>query len=161
MRPARALSLVKGMVALTVLLAACGGSVRRGATLYSDGRYIEAAEVFERTERQLNEMSPRERAEYGVYRGMTLLVLGDLRHAHRWLTYAYQVEQYAPGSLGSDRRSLLERGWYELGQRLRDTAPLVTAPQGPALAASQPAEPRPPPATTPPPVTERRSLVPQ
>ena len=119
---------------LLVSVVGCGNYVKRAGTLYADGRYIEAAEVFERTERRLVEYTPKERSEYGLYRGMTLLVLGDLEHAHRWLAYAYEVERTNPGSLRSDRRALLDRGWFELGQRLhRSDSP---APPGTALAAS-------------------------
>jgi len=154
-------SVVASTLLVATLLCACGGSVRRGATLYSDGRYIEAAEVFERTEYRLREVSTRERAEYGLYRGMTMLVLGDLRNAHRWLTYAYEIERYEPGSLSGDRRALLDRGWYELGQRVRDQRPSVTPPDAAALAATQPPAQPPARSTTAPPATERRSLVPQ
>jgi len=158
----RALPVVASTLLVALLLCACGGTVRRGATLYADGRYIEAAEVFERTEYRLREVSTRERAEYGLYRGMTMLVLGDLRNAHRWLTYAYEIERYEHGALSSDRRALLDRGWYELGQRLREQPPTVTQPAGPALAATQPStQSAPAPAATPPPAAERRSLVPQ
>src|SRR5690606_10875377 len=66
---------------------ACTGNVKRGHALYSEGYYVEAAEVFERNERRLSEWPPDKRAAYGLYRGMTLLELGDLRGAGRWLAY--------------------------------------------------------------------------
>ena len=106
------------VLALTLGSLGCSSHVKRGCTLYAEGRYVEAAEVFEHTESQLGEASPRERAEYGTYRGLTLLVLGDLRNAHRWLAYAYQLEQLYPGSLRARQRALLDRGWYELGVRI-------------------------------------------
>jgi hypothetical protein len=124
--------------ALAVSMAACTGYVKRGASLYGDGRYIEAAEVFERTEDRLRNASSRERAEYGLYRGLTLLVLGDLRTSERWMTYAYRVEQRRPGSLRADRKALLDRGWYQLGQRLANRpAPAVTVANGSELATRQ------------------------
>jgi len=119
----------------------CSSYVKRGSTLYTDGRYIEAAEVFERTEGRLADSSAREKAEYALYRGLTLLVLGDLRHSHRWLTYAYDIERAVPGSLRQDKRVLLDRGWYDLGQKLHPAAP----PPPTAVAASQPPPPIPPP----------------
>jgi hypothetical protein len=119
----------------------CSSYVKRGSTLYTDGRYIEAAEVFERTEARLADSSPREKAEYALYRGLTLLVLGDLPHSHRWLTHAYDIERAVPGSLRQDKRVLLDRGWYELGQKMHPTA----APPPTAVAASQPPPPIPPP----------------
>jgi hypothetical protein len=128
-------------VLVLCLAQGCSSYVKRGSTLYTDGRYIEAAEVFERTESRLSDSSPREKAEYALYRGLTLLVLGDLRHSHRWLTYAYDIERAVPGSLRQDKRVLLDRGWYELGRKLDPTAP----PPPTAVAASQPPPPIPPP----------------
>jgi tetratricopeptide (TPR) repeat protein len=161
-------AIVREMLAVTALVmlvigsSACSSSVKRGAALYADGQYIEAAEVFERTEHRLNDSAPRQRAEYALYRGLTLLVLGDLRNSHRWLGYAYQVEKYAPGSLGSDGRTLLDRGWFELGQRLRDRPQPAAAPTGTALASSQPPEvQQPTPAAPDTAVTEQRGLMPQ
>jgi len=138
--------------ALLVASTLCAGSV-----LYADGRYIEAAEVFERTEHRIGEYTPREKAEYGLYRGMTLLVLGDLGNARRWMTYAYEVERANPGTLRADRRALLDRGWFELGQRQRtdvETRPL--APDT-AIASRQPAQPDARPSE--PSRTEERSLI--
>lgn len=132
-----------GAALVFVLAAGCSNYVKRGSALYADGRYIEAAEVFERTEYRLHDSSPRQQAEYGLYRGLTLLVLGDLQEAHHWLTFAYEVERAHPGSLRGNRRALLDRGWFELAQRLRSTPPRGAPPT--AIAASQPPAPLPPP----------------
>jgi tetratricopeptide (TPR) repeat protein len=134
----------------------CSSHLKRGGALYAEGRYVEAAEVFEHTESQLGEATARERAEYGTYRGLTLLVLGDLRNAHRWLAYAYQLEQLYPGSLRSRERAHLDRGWYDLGARIRSQTPGQVAPPN-AIAVRQP--PGPPPAPTAPRDTVKRSLV--
>lgn len=149
---------VLGLVTLT----ACEGYVRRGSTLYADGRYIEAAEVFERTEDRLPEATPREKAEYGLYRGMTLLVLGDLDNARRWLAYAYQVERNQPGTLRHDRRALLDRGWYELDRRhQREALESPREPRESAVATTGPTpEPNPLPEKPPPGTSNERSLVP-
>lgn len=130
--------------------AACGTFVQRGSTLYEEGDYIEAAEVFEHTEGQLDDATPRDCAEYGLYRGLTLLALGDVRNAQRWLGYAYQVERQFPGTLREGRRAQLDRGWGEAVARLRP-APVAPAQPGTALAASQP----PPSAAPPEPAVER------
>jgi hypothetical protein len=143
-----------------VLFTACSSYVKRGEVLYADGRYIEAAEVFERTEGRIGEASLKQKAEYGMYRGLTLLVLGDLNNARRWMNYAYGVERAAPGSLSSDRRALLDRGWYELGQRIR----AVPQPAATAVAASQPAaleSASHAPSTSSSPDTTNRSFAPQ
>lgn len=131
-------------VALAALLAGfstmgCEGYVKRGGSLYLERRYVEAAEVFERTEARLDQSSPRERAEYGLFRGLTFLQLGDVHNAQRWLAYAYEVERAHPWSLGADRRSELDRGWFHLGERLRELyAPTQTPPTSQVVAASPP-----------------------
>ena len=156
------------MVAVGVALSLSGCArdpVQRGTNLYADGYFIEAAEVFERTEDRLPDMSTEDQARYGLYRGLTLLVLGDLRGAHHWFSYAGNLENQHPGALGQQRLALLERGSYELGNRIRQfpAPPEVSS----AIAATPPATPPPPP---PPPgepreqpgsnQVEKRSLVP-
>jgi tetratricopeptide (TPR) repeat protein len=123
--------------ALGLCLVACTSSVRRGATLYADGRYIEAAEVFERNEYQLRSLSPQQQAEYGVYRGVTLHALGDTANARRWLAYAHDVERATPGSLSAGGRALLDRARAAL-----DTARPASPVRPPtAIAATQPPSP--------------------
>jgi hypothetical protein len=87
--------------------------------LFREGRYIEAAEVFELTEAKLRASPVEVRAEYGLYRGLTYLRLDDLRNAHVWFTYAATIEKKMPGQLSSDERMLLDRGWKELADRTR------------------------------------------
>ena len=123
-----------------MLLVGCSGYVNRGQALYADGHYIEAAQAFEYTEERLPESSPREQAEYGIYRGLTLLVLGDYHGAERWFEYASEVEGKAPGTLRPQTRDLLARGWNELEVK-RSTVPALSSPPNTAVAASQPAAP--------------------
>lgn len=90
-------------------LSACGGHfVARGADLYDDERYVEAAEVFERTEERLALSPSDERARFGLYRGATYLKLGDVIHATRWLGYARGVVTSDPSALDSGELALLE-----------------------------------------------------
>jgi hypothetical protein len=104
-------------------MAACGSSVGRGATLYRQQNYIEAAEAFERTQDRLATMEPGDRARYGLYRGLTFMALGDLRNAERWLDYAELQQRAQPAILAQDERDLLARGRVELSQRVRDAWP--------------------------------------
>lgn len=130
------------LCACTVLLlsAGCNTYVQRGSTLYHEGHYVEAAEVFERTEQRLPSAKTRECAEYGLYRGLTLLALGDFRNAHRWLSYAYEVERTGPGTLQAHQRAMLDRGWNDLNRRLVDaTQPPLQGPN--EAVAGQPGTP--------------------
>jgi hypothetical protein len=95
--------------ALLVLASACGGHfVARGSALYTDGHYVEAAEVFEQTEERLTQSSNRDRARFGVYRGATFLKLGDVPHAARWLGYARSIVRVDNDALNDDELVLLD-----------------------------------------------------
>jgi hypothetical protein len=96
---------------------ACSPYVQRGAALYREGRYVEAAEVFELTEHRLASSPPSVRAEYALFRGLTFLRLDDLRDARPWLNYASAMERTRPGTLPPARLALLARGWAELERR--------------------------------------------
>lgn len=92
-----------------MLASSCGGHfVARGADLYDDGHYVEAAEVFERTEQRLAQSPSDERARFGLYRGATFLKLGDAVHAARWLGYARGIVNREPDALNADEHAMLE-----------------------------------------------------
>lgn len=129
------------LVALTV--SACGVQyVSRGAELYGDGRYVEAEEIFERSEARLADSSASDRARFGLYRGATFLKLGDAVHAARWLGYARSVVTSDPSALGEDETALLEASLKTLAsaktppERKPDAA-VATAPEGPNEAPAQ------------------------
>jgi hypothetical protein len=102
--------------ALLLLTSACAAHyVTHGTSLYEDGRYVEAAEVFERTEDRLAQSSSSERARFGLYRGATFLKLGDVAHAARWLGYARSIVKSDPDSLNGDDTALLDASLKALG----------------------------------------------
>lgn len=88
-------------------LSGCTHYVGRGSDLYYQGRYIEAAHVLEKTEPRLVTASSVEQASYGLYRGATLLRLGDLTGARRWLEYCNQLHVKDPAALAPGERDLL------------------------------------------------------
>jgi hypothetical protein len=95
--------------ALAVLtLAGCAHYVGRGSDLYYQGRYIEAAHILEKIEPRLAQASVVERAAYGLYRGATLLRLGDLVGAGLWLEYARTIDVKHPEALRAEERELLQ-----------------------------------------------------
>lgn len=112
--PGELLRTLIASIVVTGAVGCAGPYVDRGTTLYEHGRYIEAAEVFERTEGLLAESTDRERAQYGLYRGLTFVRLGDLEHARLWLSYAYQVERSAPGTLDPAELGAIQRVWAEV-----------------------------------------------
>ncbi|HWZ91621.1 MAG TPA: hypothetical protein VNW92_22320 [Polyangiaceae bacterium] len=149
-------------VLLCSVLSACGAShyVQRGADLYADGRYVEADEVFERSEPRVARASLEDRAAYAAYRGATFVALGDLGHAQLWLNAASELERSHPGTLRKEEREFLDGAWRALTNRLPSTPP---APATTAIASSSQA-PSPNVASTPanaPPAVRERSFVPQ
>ena len=101
-------SLVRGLVFFALSVVGCTHYVGRGSDLYYQGRYIEAAHVLEMSEPRLTGASQVERATYGLYRGATLLRLGDLEGAERWLDYSQTVSARHPDVLRPDEIELLQ-----------------------------------------------------
>ena len=116
------------------LLSACGSShyVQRGADLYGEGRYVEADEVFARSEPRLARAPLDQRAAYAAYRGATFVALGDLPHAHHWLGMATEIERANPGTLRGEERTFLQGAWRAYEHRLPPTPP----PANTAIASS-------------------------
>jgi hypothetical protein len=125
---------VQRIAPLVLLLALLGANgcaahyVSRGADLYAGGYYIEAAEVFERTEQRLPAASAADRARYGLYRGATLLALGDTPRAETWLAYCAGIVKADPATLSDDERVMLGRALTLVATRLASRP----APPGPA-----------------------------
>ncbi len=105
------------LLVVAALSTACATSVHRGSDLYKQERYVEAAEVFANTEQQLATATPVARAKYAVFRGLTLLELGDYAGAYQWMQRAYEVERRHPGVLSAARRGRLDQGWAAVGAR--------------------------------------------
>jgi hypothetical protein len=131
----RRLSLLTLATAALLLTNACGGHfVTRGTALYEQAHYVEAAEVFERTEHRLVRSSNDERARFGLYRGATFLKLGDAAHAAHWLGYARSIVKLDPDALDSDDLALLDASLKALGRAApveperKDDSAVATAP---------------------------------
>jgi hypothetical protein len=133
------------------LLAGCGGYVGRARRDYDEGRYLEAHERLAQHEHEVGRLSPRRQAEYGLYRGQALLMLGDYAGAHQWLSFSYDVQRAEPRALGDDERYELDRAWARLAAALA-AAQGVALPAGATVVtpgAGPPAPLPPPPPTAP------------
>lgn len=137
-RTARAASAFGAGVAL-LILGACAARSQRGCSLYQEGRYIEAAEAFEQTQYRLASSDAEQRAEYGLYRGLTYLELGDLARAREWLAYAFQIGRQSSGALDREERAELDRAWTELDARSRQQG--VPPPPSAVAASAGPESP--------------------
>lgn len=98
------------LVVAVVGMAGCRASyVDRGAALYADHNYVEADELFEHNEAQLQNATTSERARYALYRGVTLLSLGDSARSRYWLKYAARCDERDSQALSSEERAMLAR----------------------------------------------------
>jgi hypothetical protein len=122
-------------------LASCMNATHRAQTLYIEGRLIEAAEVFEHGEEHLAEIGSKDRVRYGLYRGATLLKLGDLEGAARWLYFAQQAENHSPGSLEPMDAQTLRFAFKDLDRRRAMVKPSVNPWMGAVARASNGTEP--------------------
>jgi hypothetical protein len=152
------------VAACFVVLTACGSGhyVQRGADLYGEGRFVEADEVFARSEPRIAHAALEQRAAYAAYRGATFVALGDLPHAQHWLTVATEIERARPGTLRSEERAFLDGAWRAYSNRLPPAPPAPPAPAAgsTALASSSQGPPptvEPTPASTP---AQRREPAP-
>ncbi len=128
-RPSAATALT--LCAMCLALVGCGGSsLNRGANYYGERRYIDAAQVFEHAERELPAYDDAERARYGLYRGATLLELGDTNEAERWLLFGYQLATKSPGALTARERGVLREALSSARARQarHDASPMSPAP---------------------------------
>jgi len=127
------------VAACFVMLTACGSShyVQRGADLYGEGRYVEADEVFARSEPRVARAELEQRAAYAAYRGATFVALGDLPHAQHWLAMATEIERTRPGTLRAEERAFLDGAWRAYSNRLPSTPPAPAAANTAIASSSQ------------------------
>src|ERR1700693_3299364 len=98
---------------LTLLLsslAACGGSLAEGRGQFERGSYPEAKQTFAGAEADSRSWSDSRRAEYALYRGLTLNALGDKGPAGVWLRAAKGIEDAHPRSRTPDEAQRLHLG---------------------------------------------------
>ncbi len=87
-----------------LFLIGCGGYLGHAQRAYQDGRYLEVAENLGDHEDEVPALSPRKQVSYGLYRGLSLMRLGDRDGAERWLDFAEQIEAKQPGTLRPEEK---------------------------------------------------------
>jgi hypothetical protein len=97
------------LVALTALVAlvalslpACGGAFAEGKSEFQSGHYPHAKQIFASLEAESRGYDEPKRAEYALYRGLTLSALGDRAQAGTWLREAQALEGTRPGTLSHE-----------------------------------------------------------
>ena len=110
---------VPRQLALALSMLLCSGCsiayVGRAQTAYSDGRYLEVAEDLAAHEQEVGQLSRPNKVRYGMYRGLSLMRLGDNDSARHWLRFAYDFENAGPvPTLRPRQRMVLDAGWARL-----------------------------------------------
>jgi hypothetical protein len=94
--------------AFLLLALGCGSYLGTAQRAYQEGRYLEVAEDLGDHEAEVPKLPPAKQANYGFYRGLSLMRLGDHDAASHWLDFAADVEKNRPGSLAPAQRRELE-----------------------------------------------------
>lgn len=110
-------ALAKSIFGFSVLLVlGCGSYLGNAQRAYQEGRYLEAAENLGKHEADVVRLEPAKQANYGLYRGLSLLKLGDHDAASQWLGFAAEIEKKSPGSLQPAQRRELENARGQLAK---------------------------------------------
>jgi hypothetical protein len=91
-------------------LVSCGGALAEGKSEFNKGRYPEAKQTLASLESDSRAWNDAKRAEYALYRGLTLAALGDRGPAEVWLREAKAIEDVHPGSLSHEDGHRLKVG---------------------------------------------------
>jgi hypothetical protein len=81
---------------------ACGGPLAEGESEFRKGDYPRAKQVLASIEAESRTYDDARRAEYSLYRGLTLAALGDKGQAAVWLREAKAIEDTRPGTLSHE-----------------------------------------------------------
>jgi hypothetical protein len=87
---------------LALTLSGCAGPLSEAEGLFDRGQYPAAKQALLELDADRPSWSPTDRAEYALYRGLTLLALGNDGRARPWLAEAKAAEDASPGTLRYD-----------------------------------------------------------
>ncbi len=96
--------------ALAFSMSACGGALAEGKSEFKEGHYPHAKQIFVSIEAESRGYDDARRAEYALYRGLTLSALGDRAQAGVWLREAKAISDTRPGSLSREDELRLKAG---------------------------------------------------
>jgi hypothetical protein len=83
-------------------LAGCAGPLAQAEAQFTGGQYPAAKQAFAALESASRSWDAASRAEYALYRGLTLAALGDSSRGAAWLRDAKEAEDVRPGSLSPE-----------------------------------------------------------
>jgi hypothetical protein len=93
----------------------CAGPLAASEAEFRRGDYPAAKDDLAAAEVRARAWAAPERAEYALYRGLTLAALGDVLHGLGWLEQARAAEERRPGLLSAEDARRLETALDALG----------------------------------------------
>ncbi|HET7542983.1 MAG TPA: hypothetical protein VFK05_24085 [Polyangiaceae bacterium] len=113
---------------LLLLVSGCHSAFSDAMDSYSEAQYPTAAAQFRAAEPAARQLSPRDFANYALYRGLTHLALGDARAAALWVGYAKQSADRDPYVFDDRDRGALLSAWRSMGHMPGEPAFAPPAP---------------------------------
>ncbi len=104
------------LVALATLIVGCSSPLTEARTCFDEARYPQAIAQYRAFRPRVAGLSPSERFEYALYRGLSHLALGDAVPAGRWLLVAKRLSEESPGLATSDQQGRLLSAWRSMGR---------------------------------------------
>ncbi len=93
---------MRALLLLLAMATGCSSALAEGESEFKKGRYPEAKQTFESLQTDAVGYGDAKRAEYALYRGLTLGALGDRAAADVWLREAKTLEAAHPESLSPE-----------------------------------------------------------
>jgi hypothetical protein len=101
-------------ILVVMACSACAGSFGAGVRDYDHGRYPDAIDELRAVECDASTWTPRARARYALYRGLTHLALGARPAAVYWLGQAKRAADESPTLLSDEDAGRLTSAWAHL-----------------------------------------------
>jgi hypothetical protein len=100
---------------LLLCTSGCHSALADAMDSYTDAQYPTAAARFRAAEPAARKLTPRDFANYALFRGLTHLALGDAAAASRWVGYAKQCADRDPYLFNDQDRGALLAAWRSMG----------------------------------------------
>ena len=112
---------------LLLFASGCHSALSDARASYSEAQYPTAVAQFRAAESAARKLSPRDFANYALYRGLTHLALGDAAAAAFWVGYAKQRADRDPYVFNDEDRGALLAAWRSMGHMPGEPAFASTA----------------------------------
>jgi hypothetical protein len=103
-------------------------ALNRGQRHFQANEYEQALAIWRSLERDIDSLTPGDRARYAYFRGMTDYRISLRDDARHWLAMARAYDQAMPGGLEDAWRERMKEALKDLESDLRSDEPVARAP---------------------------------